>query len=203
MSGRLPPAWLVRGGYASMVDEDKAQSPARSLFDGVATVVIAVLAAFLLRTFVIGVYVVPTGSMLDTIQEGDMLVGEKVTLRWDAPSVGDVVTFDSPLEPGTVLIKRVVACEGQVIDLRDGVLYVDGVAQDEPYTEGKPTESLSSLQGSAQIQYPYTVPDGCVFCMGDNRTNSLDSRYFGPVSVDAVSSKGLFIYWPLTDVGAL
>lgn len=203
MSGRLPPAWLVRGGYASMVDEDKAQSPARSLFDVVATVVIAVLAAFLLRTFVIGVYVVPTGSMLDTIQEGDMLVGEKVTLRWDAPSVGDVVTFDSPLEPGTVLIKRVVACEGQVIDLRDGALYVDGVAQDEPYTEGKPTESLSSLQGSAQIQYPYTVPDGCVFCMGDNRTNSLDSRYFGPVSVDAVSSKGLFIYWPLTDVGPL
>ena len=186
-----------------MDDEDKGQSPARSLFDVVATVAIAVLAAFLLRTFVIGVYVVPTGSMLDTIQEGDMLVGEKVTLRWDAPSVGDVVTFDSPLEPGTVLIKRVVACEGQVIDLRDGVLYVDGVAQDEPYTEGKPTESLSSLQGSAQIQYPYTVPDGCVFCMGDNRTNSLDSRYFGPVSVDAVSSKGLFIYWPLTDVGAL
>lgn len=203
MSGRLPPAWLVRGGYASMVDKDKAQSPARSLFDVVATVVIAVLAAFLLRTFVIGVYVVPTGSMLDTIQEGDMLVGEKVTLRWDAPSVGDVVTFDSPLEPGTVLIKRVVACEGQVIDLRGGVLYLDGVAQDEPYTEGKPTESLSGLQGSAQIQYPYTVPDGCVFCMGDNRTNSLDSRYFGPVSVDAVSSKGLFIYWPLTDVGAL
>ena len=80
---------------------------------------------------------------------------------------------------------------------------LDGVAQDEPYTEGKPTESLSNLQGSAQIQYPYTVPDGCVFCMGDNRTNSLDSRYFGPVSVDAVSSKGLFIYWPLTDVGPL
>lgn len=186
-----------------MADEDKAQSPARSLFDVVATVVVAVLAAFLLRTFVIGVYVVPTGSMLDTIQEGDMLIGEKVTLRWEAPSVGDVVTFDSPLEPGTVLIKRVVAREGQVIDLRGGVLYVDGVAQDEPYTEGKPTESLSSLQGSAQIQYPYTVPGGCVFCMGDNRTNSLDSRYFGPVSVDAVSSKGLFIYWPLTDVGAL
>lgn len=186
-----------------MADEYKAQSPARSLFDVVATVAIAVLAAFLLRTFVIGVYVVPTGSMLDTIQEGDMLIGEKVTLRWDAPSAGDVVTFDSPLEPGTVLIKRVVASEGQVIDLRGGVLYVDGVAQDEPYTEGKPTESLSSLQGSAQIQYPYTVPDGCVFCMGDNRTNSLDSRYFGPVSVDAVSSKGLFIYWPLTDVGPL
>ncbi len=113
------------------------------------------------------------------------------------------MTFDSPIEPGTVLIKRVVAVGGQTIDLRDGKLYVDGVERDEPYTLGKATESLSDITGSAQISYPYTVPEGSVFCMGDNRTNSLDSRYFGPVSVDAVSSKGLFIYWPLSDVSLL
>ena len=175
----------------------------RSVLDVAATVLVAALAAFLLRTFVIGVYIVPTGSMLDTIQEGDMLVGEKVSLRWSTPQGGDVVTFDDPLNDGTVLIKRVVAVAGQTIDLKDGVLYVDGVAQDEPYTEGKATESLSSLSGSAGIEYPYTVPEGTIFCMGDNRTNSLDSRYFGPVSVDAVSSKGLFIYWPLTDAKLL
>lgn len=186
-----------------MSNEEPGKGALRSILDVVATIAVAIVAALLLRTFVIGVYVVPTGSMLDTIQEGDMLVGEKVTRHWDAPHVGDVVTFDSPLEPGTVLIKRVVATAGQTIDLRDGVLYVDGHARAEAYTEGKPTESLSGLQGSAGIQYPYTVPAGCVFCMGDNRTNSLDSRYFGPVSVDAVSSKGLFIYWPLTDARTL
>ena len=183
-----------------MSNEEPEKGALRSILDVVATIAVAIVAALLLRTFVIGVYVVPTGSMLGTIQEGDMLVGEKVTLHWDAPHVGDVVTFDSPLEPGTVLIKRVVATAGQTID---GVLYVDGQARAEAYTEGKPTESLSGLQGSAGIQYPYTVPAGCVFCMGDNRTKSLDSRYFGPVSVDAVSSKGLFIYWPLTDARTL
>lgn len=175
----------------------------RAVLDFVITILVAVAAAFCLRLFVIGVYVVPTGSMLDTIKEGDMLVGEKITLRWQSPQVGDIVTFDSPIEPGTVLIKRVVAVGGQTIDLRDGKLYVDGVEQDESYTQGKATESLSSLSGSAGIQYPYTVPEGTIFCMGDNRTNSLDSRYFGPVSVDAVSSKGLFIYWPLSDASLL
>ena len=174
-----------------------------SFLDVLVTVVIAVFVAVILRVFVIGVYVVPTGSMLDTIREGDMLVGEKVSLKASSPTYGDVVTFDSPLEPGTTLIKRVIACGGQTIDLIDGRVYVDGVALDEPYTEGKPTSSLSDIQGSAGIAYPYTVPEGYVFAMGDNRTNSLDSRYFGPVSLDAVSSKGLFIYWPLTDLKLL
>lgn len=175
----------------------------RGVLEIVGTVAVAVLVALFLRAFVIGVYTVPTGSMLDTIQEGDLLLGEKVTLRFSAPEAGDVVTFESPMEPGTVLIKRVVATGGQVIDLKGGVLYVDGIAQDEPYTQGKPTESLSDLQGSAGLQYPYTVPAGCIFVMGDNRTNSLDSRYFGAVSVDAVSSKALFIYWPLGDAKLL
>lgn len=182
--------------------EDKKRA-AHGALEVVGTVGIALLCALVLRLFVIGVYVVPTGSMLDTIQEGDMLVGEKVSLAWDGPERGQIVTFDSPMKPGETLIKRVVAVEGQVVDLRDGVLYVDGEAEDASYTEGKPTESLSGLEGSAGIEYPYTVPEGHVFCMGDNRTNSLDSRYFGPVAVDAVSSKGLFIYWPLTDAKLL
>lgn len=175
----------------------------RAVLDILITVAVALGVAFLLRTFILGVYSVPTGSMLDTIQEGDLLIGEKVTLHFESPKVGDVVTFESPVAEGVTLIKRVVATEGQVIDLKDGKLYVDGVEQDEPYTEGKATESLSDISGSAGITYPYTVPEGCIFVMGDNRTNSLDSRYFGPVSVDAVSSKALFIYWPLDDASLL
>lgn len=175
----------------------------KSVLELILTIAVAVGVAVLLRVFVFGVYTVPTGSMLDTIHQGDMLIGEKVTLHWQSPQVGDIVTFESPTEPGTTLIKRVVAVGGQTIDLRDGKLYVDGVEQDEPYTEGKETLPLSDYVGSAGISYPYTVPEGCIFCMGDNRTNSLDSRYFGPVSVDAVSSKGLFIYWPLSDAQLL
>ncbi len=183
---------------------EKGGSPARGILEFVVSIIVAVAIAVFLRVFVIGVYQVPSGSMLETIQEGDLLVGEKVTLRFDTPKAGDVITFDSPMNPGTTLIKRVIATGGQTIDLRDGIVYVNGVALDESsYTLGKATNSLSDFEGSAGIQYPYTVPENCVFCMGDNRTNSLDSRYFGPVSVSAVTSKALFIYWPISDIRTL
>ncbi len=165
-------------------------------------VVAAVIVALLIKTYVVTPYVVPTGSMLETIQEGDMLLGECVTLRFEEPERGDIVTFLSPLD-GETLIKRVVAVGGQTIDLVDGAVYVDGERLDEPYTGGKPTYSLSDYAGSAGITYPYVVPEGTVWVMGDNRTDSRDSRYFGPVDVDDVTSKALFIYWPPSDIGGL
>lgn len=155
-----------------------------------------------IRTFVAMPYYVPTGSMLDTIHEGDLLIGEKASLAWRPPEQGDVVTFVSPLD-GETLIKRVIAVGGQTVDLRDGAVYVDGEPLDEPYTLGKPSYSLSELSGSAGIAYPYTVPEGSVWVMGDNRTNSRDSRYFGPVSVDDVTSRAAFIYWPPQNIGLL
>ena len=177
-----------------MSSRERAGSSILSLLG---TVALAVVIAVLLRTFVVGVYQVPSGSMLDTIQIGDLLVGEKVSLRFEPPRQGDVVTFDSPRDPATTLIKRVVATEGQQVDLRDGVLYVDGVAEEAAYTEG------SDLVGAGGSRYRYVVPAGGVFVMGDNRTNSADSRYFGPVNVKAVTSRALFIYWPFQDVGTL
>lgn len=169
----------------------------------VGALAVGVVLALLLRAFVIGAYYVPSGSMLDTIQEGDLLLGERVSLAWDDPNPGDVVTFVSPLDPDETLVKRVIAVGGQTIDLVDGHVVVDGVELDEPYVEGRPTESLTELEGSAGITYPYTVPEGHIFVMGDNRTNSRDSRYFGPVSVDDVTSRAILIYWPLTDFGLL
>ena len=163
---------------------------------------IAVAVGLLVKTFVATPYVVPTGSMRDTIVEGDTLLGERVSLYFGDPEAGDIVTFDSPLD-GETLIKRVIAVGGQTVDLVDGSVYVDGERLDEPYTEGKPSYSLSDLPGSVGIEYPYEVPEGCVWVMGDNRTDSKDSRYFGAVSVDDVTSRALFIYWPLDHIGAL
>ncbi|WP_455139784.1 signal peptidase I [Thermophilibacter sp.] len=174
------------------------------------TLALGVALAVVLRLFVIGAYYVPSGSMLDTIHEGDLVLGERVTLGLSEPAAGDVVTFDSPLTEGETLVKRVVAVGGQTIDLVDGAVYVDGESLDEPYVRLDPatgaperTDSLSDLAGSAGISYPYTVPEGMVWVMGDNRTNSKDSRYFGPVSVDDVTSRALLIYWPLQDARLL
>lgn len=165
----------------------------------------AALCALLLRTFVVEPFVVPTGSMLETIQLGDRLLGEKVTYRLRDPEPGDVVTFEDPADPGTVLIKRVVAVEGQTVEMRGGVVLVDGEPLDEPYvtSASAPLDAWCAETLDGPVNYPYVVPEGCVWVMGDNRANSLDSRYFGAISIDSITSRAWLVYWPVADAGLL
>ena len=161
----------------------------RGALEWVLVILIALAATFLIRTFVVEPFVVPTGSMEDTIEIGDQILAQKVSLELGQPvKQGDIVVFHNP--DGTsehdVLVKRVIATAGQTVDLQDGKVVVDGQALDEDYTAGM-SWPLSVQAPGAQVSYPYTVPDGCVWVMGDNRENSADSRYFGPVdSADAV-----------------
>ena len=132
-----------------------------------------------LRTYVFTAYEIPSGSMEETIMPGDMVY---------------------PEIPGRTLIKRCIATAGQTIDIDgDGFLYIDGVAQTEIYTNNKPTLPLTN----SNITFPYTVPSGCIWVMGDNRTNSQDSRYFGAVPISSVSGRGVLVYWPVPDFGLL
>ncbi|MDI9590482.1 MAG: signal peptidase I [Acidobacteriota bacterium] len=174
-------------------------------FELLLTVLGALALAVLFRLFVAETYEIPSGSMLETIQLGDRLLGEKVTLRWDPPAAGDVVTFNDPDGSGSTLIKRVIATEGQVVDLQDGYVIVDGRTLEEDYVLDKPSYALDGHASnlSENVSFPFTVPAGCLWVMGDNRTNSLDSRYFGAIPVSSVTSKALFIYWPLPDARTL
>jgi signal peptidase I len=162
----------------------------------------AVIITVLLRTFVISQYEIPSGSMEPTIEIGDRLFAEKVSYYFAEPSRGDIVTFDDPIEEGRVLIKRCIAVGGQVVDLKDGKVVVDGLALDEPYVYGKPSVPLDQMTG-VRFQYPYTVPEGSIWVMGDNRTNSLDSRYFGPISEKDITGKALFRFLPFDRFGAI
>ncbi len=141
-----------------------------------------------LRTFIFQAYEIPSGSMETTIMPGDMVLSEKITYYGRPPAAGDTVTSE--------------ATGGQTVDLRDGRVYVDDVLQNEPYTHGEPSLALRSYLFE-EITYPYTVPPGGLWVMGDNRTNSQDSRYFGAIPESSVTGKALFIYWPLTDIGLL
>ena len=154
-----------------------------------------------MKSFVYQAYSVPTGSMEDTIMPGDMLFAEKITFRNRAPEPGEIVTFLDPrTEEERVLIKRVIAVGGQTIDLIKGDVYIDGVMIKEPYTLSP--GNTFPLQRST-ITYPYTIPEGYIWVMGDNRENSTDSRGFGPVSLDAVLERAVFIYWPFDHFGSL
>lgn len=155
-----------------------------------------------LQNFVVCPYTIPTGSMDDTIEVGDSVWSEKITYYFRDVEPGDIVTFADPEIAGRTLIKRVIATEGQTVDLIDGAVYVDGERLDEPYTDGRPSNPLKTAVG-VDIEYPYTVPDGCIWVMGDNRTDSADSRYFGPIDAATVSGRAVAIYWPLDRIGVL
>ena len=155
-----------------------------------------------LRTYVFTAYEIPSGSMEETIMTGDMVFAEKVSYYFRDPQPGDIVTFSDPEIPGRTLIKRVIATGGQTVDLIDGTVYIDGVAQNEPYTEGKPSEPLKTA-ANVSISYPYTIPEGYLWVMGDNRTDSADSRYFGPIDSKTVTGRAVAIYWPLNHIGVL
>lgn len=172
-------------------------------FLSVAIMVAAVFVmSWALRTFLVQPYEIPSGSMEETIMTGDMVFSEKVSYYFGEPQQGDVVTFADPEIPSRVLIKRVIATGGQTVDLVDGRVVVDGVALDEPYTQGLPSYPLSPAYGT-EISYPYTLGEGELWVMGDNRTNSQDSRYFGAIDASTVTGKAVLIYWPLNHFGLL
>lgn len=168
----------------------------------VITVVLVLVAAWGIRTYVVEPFEVPSASMEDTIMTGDMVFAEKVSYHFSEPQAGGIVVFSDPQIPSRVLIKRVIATGGQTVDFADGVVYIDGVAQNEPYALGK-SYPLTTTAGNVSLSYPYTVPEGEVWVMGDNRENSSDSRYFGAVDVDTVFGKALVVYWPINHIGVL
>lgn len=185
------------------VVSDSGSSFIRGLFDFVIIIVLAFFLTWGIRTFVVQAYEIPTGSMEDTIQIGDRVFSEKITYYFTEVQQGDIVTFTDPTGSGETLIKRVIAVGGQTVDLQDGFVYVDGEKLEEPYTEGKESVELTSTYRNEEIGFPYTVPEGSIWVMGDNRTNSSDSRYFGAVPLENVSGHAVFIYWPIASLGIL
>lgn len=175
----------------------------RTFFSFLGLVAFALVFSWVLRTFVIQAYGVPSGSMEDTIMTGDMVFSEKVSYLFRDPEPGDIVTFQDPVVPGRILIKRCVAVGGQTVDINDedGLVYVDGQPLDEPYAKGASTYRLAN--SIAEVAYPYTVPEGELWVMGDNRMNSQDSRYFGSVPAESVTGRGVLVYWPLSSFGLL
>ena len=177
----------------------------RSLVEWVLIFVIAIAAMLVVRAFVLEPYVVPTGSMEPTIEIGDQVSAQKVTCNLgQSPAAGDIVVFRNPdgSSDHDVLVKRVIATAGQTVDLVDGRVVVDGQVLDEPYAQGESWPLASQAPGTI-VSFPYTVPEGCVWVMGDNRENSADSRYFGAVEQQDLIGVAVLRYWPLNRFGLL
>jgi signal peptidase I len=179
----------------------------------VAVVAIAVLVALAVQSWILKPYRIPSESMLDTLRPGDRVLVNRVTFHLRDPQRGDVIVFHYPEDPEIVFIKRVVGVPGDVLEVREGRLYVNGKKAPEPYvhrTDGRldPTVAQAAIQGSTlhdpwSLAEPFRVPAANYFVMGDNRTDSDDSRDWGTVPSSAIVGEGLATYWPLSRLRAL
>lgn len=169
-----------------------------------AIILAAIGTVLLIRSFVIEPFSIPTESMCDTLRAGDSVLAEKITLELgETASAGDVIVFENPEKDSEkdVLCKRVVACAGQTVDMKNGSVYIDGKKITEDYAKG---DSYPLYLGKGKhISYPYKVPEGEIWVMGDNRENSADSRYFGPISEDSVIGICVMRYLPWNRIGLL
>jgi signal peptidase I len=181
--------------------QQEETSIVRWLIETALLVLLAFALAQGIKAFVAQPFIIPTGSMQPTIELRNYVLAEKLTYRFSRrPEYKDIVVFKNPTrDPSApILIKRTIATGGQTVDLKDGKVYVDGKQLDEPYTYSKP-----SLPLNPAIEYPFTVPKDHYWMMGDNRTNSGDSREFGPVPDSDIIGHAVWTYWPVAKFGAL
>ncbi|MDI6692992.1 MAG: signal peptidase I [Anaerosomatales bacterium] len=181
---------------AGSTENVEHQSFGRWLLELVVMVAIAFALATVVRAYVVQPYVIPSGSMIPTIEIQERVLANKFVYRFEKPKPGDIVVLDDPTGSVPTLIKRVIAVEGQTIDIEDGSVIVDGKRLDEPYTHGKRTEP-------GPVPLPLTIPKGYVWVMGDNRPNSSDSRVFGPVPMRSIHGKAVLRIWPLSRIAPL
>ena len=171
-------------------------------------VVVAVLVAVLLRTFVVQTFFIPSGSMEPTLQIGDRILVNKLSYHLHGVDRGDIVVFSRPPAENcggpevNDLVKRVIGLPGDVISLSSGYVYIDGKRLNEswlPATEQGIT-SAGPTGNSSNLAHPYRIPANTYFVMGDNRNDSCDSRYWGPIQKSLIVGKVDVRVWPISSL---
>jgi signal peptidase I len=182
--------------------------PTRWIKEAVIVVVVAVLVAVLLRAFVVQTFFIPSGSMEPTLQIGDRILVNKLSYHLHGVDRGDIVVFSRPPTENcggpevNDLVKRVIGLPGDVISLNNGNVYIDGKRLNESWLPA--SEQGITVAGPAgtasNLGHAYRVPANDYFVMGDNRTDSCDSRYWGPISRSLIVGKVELRVWPLSSL---
>ena len=198
---------------AAAIGESGRHSAAREWYE---SLLVAGIFVFFVRTFIVQTYQVPTGSMEKTILVGDHLLVNKFAYAPHLPALarllpyrdvrrGDIIVFKKPgddVNPGNVLVKRAVGTPRDTIKVRDKALLVNGKPADGPWVQHIDEQVFRASDGHVpemalqRDQFgPFAVPAGHFFGMGDNRDNSLDSRFWGPIPRDNIFGRPFLLYW--------
>jgi signal peptidase I len=190
-----------RDGNAEDADAKPRRRWRRTILEWLGVIGGGIAIALLVEAFLIQAFWIPSPSMEPTLDVGDRVLVNKLSYKFHDVNRGDVVVFERPPGASTGqngeikdLIKRVIAVGGDTIEAKEGNVYVNGEQIDEGYLE----------PGTATDHLPLTtIPGDQVFVMGDNRTNSEDSRIFGPIDEDAIVGRAFIRVLPITDIGWL
>jgi len=210
-------------GEKAPAEEPRAQG--NWMVEWAKSLAIALVLFFVLRSFLVQTFVITSGSMEDTLLVGDMLMVNRAALGSPVPFTGvripgyseprrlDVIVFDPPHEESLKLVKRLMGLPGDTLQMRNRVLYINGVAQDEPYLKHAdvPDDVHPWMEwqrdylapGVDPLAYaptrdnwgPLVIPEDRYFMMGDNRETSLDSRYWGLLEGWRLEGRAIFIYF--------
>jgi len=190
-----------------MTSEKEKIAKKSGLRENIEAILIAIVLALFIRTFVVQAFKIPSGSMKETLKIGDHILVNKfiygikvpftdmTLVPFTNPERGDIIVFEFPEDPDKDFIKRVVGIEGDTIEIRDKRLWVNGAPAE--YPQAIYTDPRSIPEGVQPRDYfgPVTVPEGALFVMGDNRDHSYDSRFWGVVDLKAVKGEAFMIYW--------
>lgn len=203
----LQPGQIGGGLSATYTPALVSQRPALGcLFEVVETLVLTLVIFLGIQTFVAQPYKVQQGSMETTLLPDQYVLVDKLTPHWAPYTRGDIVVFNPPESwtagNGVPFIKRIIGLPGDKVELKDGVVYVNGTALDEPYIfkdSGVPQTTEPAAGGASE----WLVPDGDLLVMGDHRQDSADSRSFGPIPISHVIGRAWLRYWPFDTFGIL
>ena len=202
MSPSDPPALDLDEGTPPVEPVDDPEgghgSGVRSLVEWVLVVGGALVIALVIKTFLLQAFYIPSSSMVSTLNIGDRVLVNKLSYDLHDVHRGDIIVFERPESeadsPISDLIKRVVGLPGDTVEGQNGQVLIDGEPLAEPYLdEGVTTGDFD----------PVEVPEGHYFMMGDNRGDSRDSRFFGPIAEDTIVGRAFFRVWPLGDISTL
>ena len=172
-----------------MKEHTKAQ-----IWEWAESLLIALVLALLIRTFVVQAFKIPTGSMRPTLLEGDRLLVNKFIYRFKEPGRGDIIVFRFPKDRKKDYIKRLIAKSGETVEIKNGNIYVDDQIVEDPFIIRSNTYYNKEPYGG--INKKIKVPEKSFYVLGDNSASSRDSRYWGFVPQKNVIGKALFTYWP-------
>ena len=181
-------------------DTNSSAKTWHGLRENFSLIAIALVLAFLIRTFIAEPRYIPSDSMVPTLLTGDRLVVEKVSYYFHPPKFGDIIVFQPPEElqnrgylKNQAFIKRVIGEPGNIININKGKVYLNGQALEEDYIAEPPNQPFP----------PVKVPPDKLFVMGDNRNDSNDSRYWGFLPNKNVIGRAVFRFWPPGRIGTI